>query len=173
MNERKGPNAPKDVKKVQQHDDNFRHIVRILNTDLDGNKQIFMALQKIKGVGFMMSNAICEVTKLDKRKKAGYLNEKEVEAISAVLRNPSAFNVPEWMFNRRKDSETGDNIHMVGTDLIYAVQNDIKNMIRLRIYRGTRHAAHLPSRGQKTKSNFRKSKVKNAAKKKQRPQKKE
>ena len=172
MNEKKGPNAPKEVKKVQQNDDNYRHIVRILNTDLDGSKQTFMALQKMKGIGFMLSNAICEVAKIDKRRKAGYLTEKDVEAISAVLRNPMAYNIPEWMFNRRKDPETGDDIHMVGTDLTYTVQNDIKNMIRLRIYRGTRHASHLPVRGQNTKSNFRKSKVKNAAKKKQRPQRK-
>lgn len=169
MNEKKGPAVQKEKKPVQ-HDDNFRYIVRVVNTDLDGNKQVFMALQKIKGVSFMFANAVCEVLKLDKKKRVGYLTEKDVESLNDVLKNPQSHDIPMWMLNRRKDPETGVDSHLVGTDLSYTVQNDIKNMIRLRVYRGTRHASHLPVRGQNTKSNFRKSKVKNAAKKKQRPQ---
>lgn len=171
MKENKEPAA--SIKKPAQAEDNFRYIVRITNTDLDGKKQVFMALQKIKGVNFMFSHAICEVLKLDKKKKTGNLTDKEVESLNDALKHPEKYKIPEWMFNRRKDQETGKNIHLVGTDLNYTVENDIKNMIRLRIYRGVRHSFHLPVRGQNTKSNFRKSKVKNAAKKKRGGPKKE
>jgi small subunit ribosomal protein S13 len=163
----RNPKAPSKVeapKSVEQ--EGFRHMVRVVNTDLDGNKQLVMALQKIKGIGFMLSHAICTVTKIDPTFKTGYLDENQVELLTGAIRNPASKGIPQWMFNRRKDMETGDDIHMFGSDLTYAVSNDIKAMMRLRNYRGTRHFFHLPSRGQSTKSNFRKSKVKNAAKKK-------
>ena len=37
----------------------FRHIVRIVNTDLKGEKKVLMALQKIRGINYMFSNFIC------------------------------------------------------------------------------------------------------------------
>ncbi|MBN2880635.1 30S ribosomal protein S13 [Candidatus Woesearchaeota archaeon] len=147
-------------------EENFRHIVRVANTDLDGNKPIFMALHKIKGVGFMFSHAICQVLNMDAGKKTGLLSEKEVEQLSSVIRTPESYKIPSWLYNRRKDVETGDDLHLSGSDLSYTTSNDIKAMMKLKTYRGVRHSFKLPSRGQNTKSNFRKSKVKNAAKRK-------
>jgi len=81
--------------------DKVRAIVRIANTDLDGNKKVYYALRKIKGVSFMFSSAICNLTDLDKNKKVGILSDKEIKDIEDVISNPKKF--PKWMLNRRKD----------------------------------------------------------------------
>ena|SRR3989338_8292174 len=145
---------------MAEQKDNFRYFVRIADTDLDGNKPIGHSLLKIKGVGFMYSNAVCRVAGMDSRKKTGYLNDNEVKNINEILSNPTKFNIPEWMFNRRKDPETGENKHLLTSNLIFIEDNDIKMMKKIKSYRGIRHALGLPVRGQRTKSNFRKNKGK-------------
>ena len=50
--ETKAKKADKKSKSEEQaKDENFRYIVRILNTDVDGNKNIILGLQSVKGVG--------------------------------------------------------------------------------------------------------------------------
>jgi len=146
----------------------FRHIVRVANTDLNGNKSLLMALQKIKGVGHIFSHAICFVAKVDENKKTGNLTNPEVEKLTDVIEHPLANGIPSWMLNRQKDLDTGNDLHLTSADLSFQISNDIKAMMKLKIYKGTRHSAKLPVRGQNTKSNFRRSKVKNAAKRKNR-----
>ena len=53
----------------QQPKQELKYFVRIANTDLDGNKSIYSALTKIKGVSFMFSNAICNITDIEKTKR--------------------------------------------------------------------------------------------------------
>lgn len=136
----------------------FRYIVRIVNTDVDGNKKILSSLRKIKGVGFMFANAICSTANINQSKKTGYLSDDEVRRIDEVTKNPLKFNIPVWMLNRRKDYETGKDMHVLTTDLNFAKDSDIKRLKKIKCYRGIRHAAGLPVRGQRTKSNFRKNK---------------
>ncbi len=135
---------------------NFKHIVRIVNTDIKGTKQVCVGLTKIKGVGHIFANAVCSVTKTDKAKKVGDLTTSEVTKINDLIKNPEAF--PKWMFNRRKDPETGQDRHLVSSDVTFIRDNDIKVMRRIKSYKGSRHTAGLPCRGQQTKSNFRKNK---------------
>ncbi len=146
----------------------FRHILRVINTDLDGNKPVLQALRKIKGVSFMFSNAVLTSAKVDKDKKAGYLEDAEIKRIEEVLRNPLGHKIPAWMLNRQNDYETGDDMHLMSADLTYQVDNDTKRLKKIRAYRGVRHMLGLPMRGQRTKSNFRKNKgkVQGIAKKK-------
>ena len=136
----------------------FRHIVRIANADLDGNKQIMHGLTKIKGVKYMLANAICTAANVEKTKKCGVLAEAEIKKIDEILRNPYAFNLPEWLYNRRKDPESGEDKHLVGTDIAFTKDNDIKRMKMIKSDKGVRHSMGLPVRGQRTKSNFRKNK---------------
>jgi small subunit ribosomal protein S13 len=138
----------------------FRHIVRIVNTDLKGEKQILMALQKIKGIGFMFSNFICFSAKVNPTKNTGKLTNEEVTKIEDIIRNPAKYNCPSWMMNRRKDYETGQDSHLITTDLNLTVDNDVKRMKKIRSYKGVRHMIGQPVRGQRTKSNFRKNKGK-------------
>lgn len=138
----------------------FRHIVRVMNTDLAGEKKIVDALRKIKGVSFMFSNLVCTLAGIDKNLKTGTMNETHIEKLNAVLKEPQKFGAPIWMFNRNKDPENGTDAHLLTSDLKYAVENDIKLMKKIRSYKGVRHGLGLPVRGQRTKSNFRRSKGK-------------
>lgn len=138
----------------------FKHLVRIANTDLDGNKPIHHSLQKIKGISFMFSNMLCNLAKIDKLKKTGYLSDEEIKRIDEVIRDPARFNAPYWMLNRRRNYEDNTDRHVVGGDLKFAVDSDIKLMKKIRCYKGIRHSLGLTVRGQRTRSNFRKNKGK-------------
>ncbi|HYD03831.1 MAG TPA: 30S ribosomal protein S13 [Alphaproteobacteria bacterium] len=145
---------------AEKYGPDFRHIVRVVNTDLKGEKKVRMALQKIKGLSHMFSNFVCHSAKVDPLKITGKLNQDEVSRLEDVIRNPAKYNCPSWMMNRRKDSETGNDIHIITTDLDLTIDNDIKKMKKIRSYKGVRHMLGQPVRGQRTKSNFRKNKGK-------------
>ncbi|MBI2655469.1 30S ribosomal protein S13 [Candidatus Woesearchaeota archaeon] len=138
----------------------LKYFVRIANTDLDGNKAIGNALIKIKGISFMLSNAICRAAAIDPAKKTGYLNDNEVSRIDEAIKEPSKFRVPPWLFNRRKDPEDNADKHLIGSGLTFTQDNDIKMMKKIKSYKGIRHMLGLPVRGQRTRSNFRKNKGK-------------
>jgi small subunit ribosomal protein S13 len=138
----------------------FRHIVRVVNTDLKGEKKVGMAIQKIKGVSVMFSNFICFSAKVDPKTITGKLTADEITRLEDVMKNPAKYNCPSWMMNRRKDSETGQDMHIITTDWDLTIDNDIKKMKKIRSYRGVRHMIGQPVRGQRTKSNFRKNKGK-------------
>ncbi len=149
----------------------IKGIVRIAGTDLKGEEQLLVSLTKIKGVGISLANAVCRVHNLDRNRKIGTLSEKEIEKIEETLRNPSKFGIPSWMFNRRKDFETGEDMHLIGGDLIFTQKQDIKRMINIRSYKGVRHMFGLPVRGQKTRSSFRKGRTVGVVRKKTQPKK--
>ncbi len=144
----------------EQPKQELNYFVRIANTDLDGNKPIGSALTKIKGISFMLSNAICRVTGVDVKKKAGYLNDNDVAKIDDVIKDPAKFKIPSWLFNRRKDPEDNGDRHLIGSNLTFIQDNDIKMMKKMKSYKGIRHSLGLPVRGQRTRSNFRRNKGK-------------
>jgi len=145
---------------VEQQQKEFKHLVRIAKTDLDGNKAIVHALRKIKGVSYSLANLTCVLAQVEKTAKAGYLSDEIVNKLSQVLENPAQFGAPEWMFNRRRDPETNESDHLLSTDLTFTVENDVKLMKKIKSYKGLRHGKGLPVRGQRTRSNFRKNKGK-------------
>ena len=157
-NYRHGSSKAAEYDRKSQKD--FRHIVRIVNTDLDGAKPIKHSLRKIKGVGFMLANIICDMAKIDKLKKTGTLENEEISRLNEVIQNPSKYDIPAWMLNRRKDYETSTDMHLVGTDLRVSKEADVKRLMKVKSYRGMRHAWKLPVRGQRTRSNFRPNKGK-------------
>ena len=55
---------------AEEQKQELKYFVRIANTDLDGNKPIQNALTKIKGISFMLSNAILNSARVEKTKKA-------------------------------------------------------------------------------------------------------
>jgi small subunit ribosomal protein S13 len=138
----------------------FKHIVRIVNTDLNGNLPIAHALTKIKGVGFMFANSVCNIAHMGKDRKTGELDEAEIRRLDEIIRSPAKFGMPNWMLNRRKDFDTGEDKHLLTSDSDFTRANDIRRLQRIRSYRGLRHAWGLPVRGQRTRSNFRKNKGK-------------
>lgn len=137
----------------------IKTIVRIANTDINGEKPIVEALKGIKGIGNSMSKAICEVLGLEKSTKAGSLTENDIQKIEDVIKEPLKFGIPPFLLNRRKDPETGKDLHLVSSELEIRKKFDIQKEIELKTYRGIRHMYGLPVRGQRTRSSFRKGKV--------------
>ncbi|MBU2562289.1 MAG: 30S ribosomal protein S13 [Nanoarchaeota archaeon] len=138
-------------------------MVRILSTDIEGKMKIYPGLAKIKGISWSLSNAICNILKIDKNRRIGSLKEDEVKKISEFVKNPK---IPAHMYNRKKDFESGENKHLTGSDLELTKEFDIKRLKKIKSYRGYRHMSGLPLRGQRTKSNFRKNRRKGAGIKK-------
>jgi len=130
----------------------FASIVRILQTDIPGDKKILAGLTYIKGVGWAVSNALCKILKLDVDKKIIDLDKKEISQIEEFLKNPQ---LPEFLVNRRKDFETGKDGHLLTTQLDITKEFDVRRLKKIRSYRGWRHATGQPTRGQKTRSHFR------------------
>ena len=145
---------------AEEQKQELKYFVRIANTDLDGNKAIGHALSKIKGLSFMFSNAVLNTAGIEKMKKTGYLSDSEASKIDEIIKEPSKFGIPPWLFNRKKDPEDGTDKHLIGTTLAFTQDNDIKMMKKIKSYKGIRHMLGLPVRGQRTKSNFRKNKGK-------------
>jgi len=144
---------------MEKPNEDFRYLVRISNTDLDGNKKVVDSIKKIRGVGFAFANAVCSVAGIEKGRKTGNLNDEEVKKIEDVIVNAHS-KLPEWILNRRRSIEDNSSKHLVSTDLSFAQENDIRQMQKIRSYRGIRHMAGAPVRGQRTRSNFRKNKGK-------------
>jgi small subunit ribosomal protein S13 len=145
---------------VEKQQDNFKHIVRIANVDVPGDKQIRIALTKIKGVGTTLADCICKLAGVDRTKKTGHLSDDEVSKLTKVANAPIDSGVPEWMLNRRKDYESGEDKHIITGTLNFTKENDLKRLKKIKCLRGARHQKGLPVRGQRTRSNFRKSKGK-------------
>ena len=53
--------------------DNFQHILRIMNTNVEGERKIMYALTAIKGCGRRFANLACKKAEIDLRKRAGEL----------------------------------------------------------------------------------------------------
>ena len=138
----------------------LKGLVRIANTDLNGQDRLGFALTKIKGVSFMFANMTCALTKLERSLQVGYLTDEQLKKLNDFFKNPQQFDAPAWMLNRRKDLETGENKHLIAGELDFVKDNDLKLMKMIRSYRGVRHTLGLPVRGQRTRSNFRKNKGK-------------
>ena len=138
-------------------------IVRILSTDIEGKMGVYAGLTKIKGISWSLSNAICKSLGLEKNMKIGLLTDDEIKKISVFAKNPS---IPSFLLNRKNDFETGENRHMIGTDLDLRKDFDIKRLKKIRSYKGIRHGAKLPVRGQRTRGHFRKNKSKSVGIKK-------
>lgn len=137
-------------------EEDFKHMIRIARKDINGNKTIENALADIKGVGKALARSIGIVMDLDLDQKMGYLSDDEVAKIEEVIRNPKNSDVPDWMLNRRNDYETGETVHLIESDLMMSLRNDLNRMKKTRSYKGRRHEVGLPVRGQRTKATFRK-----------------
>ncbi|NCN52107.1 30S ribosomal protein S13 [archaeon] len=134
-------------------------IVRILSKDIEGRMKVYAGLTKIKGVSWTLSNATCTLVGIDKNKRIGELTDTEIAKITEFLKNPKA---PNFIFNRRKDLESGEDKHLIGVDLELKQEFDIKRLKKIKSYRGLRHLLGLPLRGQRTKANFRKNRRKSS-----------
>jgi small subunit ribosomal protein S13 len=143
----------------------FRHIVRITETDLTGTEKVAFALSRIKGLGVSLAYAILRKAGINPEARIGNLNEADVERIEDVIRNPDKYALPTWMFNRQKNFETGQSLHIIGSDLVLRQKLDIDQMKTIKSWRGYRHSYGLKVRGQRTKTTGRSGKAMGVKKK--------
>jgi small subunit ribosomal protein S13 len=106
---------------------------RVAGVDIPRNKQIWVSLQYIYGIGPALSQKILAEAGIDVTTKADKLTEDEV--------------------NRLR--ETIDHGYLVEGDLKKEVNFNVKRLIEIGSYRGLRHRYGLPARGQRTRTNAR------------------
>jgi small subunit ribosomal protein S13 len=152
--------APKKVE-----DENFNFIVRIANSDIDGQKRTVIGIQSIKGVGKRVSQIIVKKANIDPAIKIGSLSDEKVKELENLVLTYVEY-VPSWVINRQMDYETGADMHLFGNDLDLVQKDDINRMKMIRCYRGIRHETRHKVRGQRTRSNGRKGLTMGVSKKK-------
>ncbi len=134
----------------------FRHIVRIAGTDIDGSKKVAYGITKIRGIGPSFAIAVVRASEIRDDRRIGELTEAEVDKIEGVVADPAKYGIPSRVLNRRKDFETGRDMHLIGADLMLRIKNDIEFMKDVRTWKGVRHSLGLKVRGQRTKTTGRK-----------------
>ena len=105
-------------------------MARIKGIDLPNNKRIEIALTYIYGIGRKLSKKILTDANVDIKKKAKDLTDDELTRIRTEV-----------------------DKYLVEGDLRREVSMNIKNLMEIKCYRGTRHAKKLPVRGQRTNRN--------------------
>jgi small subunit ribosomal protein S13 len=106
---------------------------RIIGIDIPANKRLEISLTYIYGIGRNRSREIIEKLHLDPNMRAHKLSSEDVARLNATLQSEYA----------------------VEGDLRRQVQNNIKRLVSIHAYRGTRHRSGLPVRGQRTRTNAR------------------
>ena len=150
----------------------LKQIVRLCDTDLNGNLRIERSIQKIRGVGHAFSRAVRVKARLNKNKKLGELSDDELKKLEEIILDPASHKIENYLFNRRKDYDTGADKHFTSTELDLEVKSDVARMRGIKSYKGVRHAVGLKVRGQRTKSTGRKGSAVGVSKKKAQPAKK-
>ncbi len=108
-------------------------MARIAGVNLPRNKRVEIALTYLYGIGLPLSQKILRETKIDPNIRTDDLTEEQVARLRDMI---------EKQFK-------------VEGDLRREVLLNIKRLKEIGAYRGTRHARHLPVRGQRTKTNSR------------------
>ena len=106
---------------------------RIIGKDIPDNKQVWISLTYITGIGRTTSIKICEAAGVDPSMKAHQLSDDEKSRITQEI---EASCVVEGQLRRM-------------------VSGDIQRLRKIGSYRGIRHARSLPCRGQRTQTNAR------------------
>ena len=127
-----------------------------MGNDIRGEKKILVGLTQIRGIGYNFANAIVNTLKINPNSNIGYLTESDVQSIEKLITDPRASNFPSWFLNRRKDMETGKDMHLLTSDIEFTIRNDIERERLTNSWRGYRHLYGLKVRGQRTRTAGRK-----------------
>ena len=106
---------------------------RVLGIDIPPRKRVEFSLRYIYGIGPTRARAIVTKAGIDPARKAGELNDEEITKIAAILQSD----------------------YRIEGDLRREVSQNIRRLIGIGSYRGSRHRKGLPVRGQRTKTNAR------------------
>ena len=134
----------------------YENLVRILGNDIHGELNMLIGLRQIKGIGYMFANSMLQVLKINPHQKVGNLTTEQISSIEKIIQDPKAANFPIWFLNRRQDIETGEDMHLVTSDIAFNIRNDVEREKTLFSWRGYRHMYGLKVRGQRTRCTGRK-----------------
>lgn len=143
----------------------FRAILRVSGTNVDGTKKLVYGLTRIRGIGPSYATAVVRASELRPEMRMGDLSEADVQKLEDVMRDPAKYGLPPRLFNRRKSFESGRDLHLIGADLSLSVKTDIDFMTDIRTWKGIRHSLGLKVRGQRTRTTGRKGRAVGVAKK--------
>ena len=108
-------------------------MARIAGVDIPRNKQVWVSLQYIYGIGPILSQRILAQTGVNPNTKVNSLTEEEVNRLREVI----------------------DRTYRTEGVLRKEVNLNIKRLMEIGSYRGIRHRHSLPVRGQRTRTNAR------------------
>ena len=134
-----------------EDEEDIEYFVRVGQTDLDGTKSVETALLDMDGVGRRVARAIASDVDVDPSATLGRLDEDAIEGVKQAIQSFAEIG-PDWMLNREKDWQTGEDMHVVGTELEITREEDINRMKKIRSYKGIRHEQGKKVRGQRTRS---------------------
>ena len=150
---------------IKQEKD-FKFILRIFNTNVDGKQKIPYAIRKIRGIGRRFSLLVTHAAGLNPNDRAGDLSEEQIEKINSICQNPLNYKIPKWFLNRRKDPKDGKYTQEIANGIDTKLREDLEKMKRMRLHKGLRHYFGLRVRGQHTCSTGRRGKTIGVDKKK-------
>jgi small subunit ribosomal protein S13 len=127
-----------------------------VGNDIPGERKVIVGLTQIKGIGYNFATAILDILKVDTNSNIGNLSDDNVQGIEKLILNPIEGNIPTWFINRRKDIETGTDLHLLTSDIPFTLRNDIERERIAASWRGYRHLSGLKVRGQRTRTSGRK-----------------
>src|SRR2546428_9257762 len=94
--EKEEPKAPRAPKKLEGVKEDFRYIVRMANSDLDGTRSVGIALTAIPGVGIRVAEAVADLAGVSRSERLGNLSEEQTDKIEAALGHPGGL-FPPWV----------------------------------------------------------------------------
>jgi small subunit ribosomal protein S13 len=106
---------------------------RILGVDIPKEKKIKIALRYIYGIGPTNTMKILSATGIDSERKASTMTEEEISRIVSYIQGH----------------------HRIEGELKREISQNIRRLIDIACYRGSRHKKGLPVRGQRTRCNAR------------------
>ena len=134
----------------------YENLIRILGNDIPGEKKTLIGLTQVRGIGYMFANSILQILKVDPDSRIGTLSQENISSIEEMIQDPKSANFPTWFLNRQKDVETGDDLHLLTSDIAFNIRNDIEREKGVFSWRGYRHMYGLKVRGQRTRCTGRK-----------------
>lgn len=106
---------------------------RILGVDIPREKNTWIALTYIYGLGRTLSREVCRQANVDPLKRAKDLTDQEVSALTSTLQEH----------------------YKIEGDLRREIRQNVKRLMDIRAYKGLRHIKGLPVRGQRSHTNAR------------------
>lgn len=112
--------------------EDFQHILRVLNTNVDGKQKIMFAMTSIKGIGRRYANICCKKADIDMNKRAGELSAAELDNLMTVVANPRQFKIPDYFLNRQKDYKDGKYSQVLSNQLDMKLRDDLERLKKIR-----------------------------------------